>query len=462
MNHSDTIVRFLEENFNEKKCLEISLKHQFIKRSSSKLKGYEFIKTMIIPSSGLSTDSLQGLCKRLQKFNPEANLSAQALCLRINNASSSRLMKGVFIELLQQLQKHRKVCEKTNSVLCKFNRVLIEDSSCITLNQKLEHVYEGNTRASANIKAQLKIDLIYDLITGSTVDVALFSGKEPDQALAERFIKHLEPNDFLIRDLGYFTINAFKAIAEAGSYFLSRLMPRVHFYLNRTDKEPLDIGVFLRNKKYKHQNIIEIEGFVGIEKVASRLIIYRQPPEVTNKRLRDASKYGRNKTMSKSKRLCMHFSMFITNVPAEILTPSLIGTIYRLRWEIELVFKRWKGQLEIDYLMGIKQERINCLIWSRLCMVLIVELVSGYYKNLAEEAFAREFSEVKLINYLLRENAFLKAIQSNGLEGFLKELEQDICKMLLKDLRRRKTMRERVFSRESYYETQVFEDQHVA
>lgn len=462
MNHSDMIMRFLDENFNEKKCLELSLKNQFIKRSSSKLKGHEFIKTMIIPSPGLSTDSLQGLCKRMQKFNPEANLSAQALCLRINDASSSRLMKGVFIELLQQLRIHQKINEKANAVYSKFNRILIEDSSCITLNEKLDHIYAGSTRASANIKAQLKIDLIYDLIHGSTVDAALFSGKEPDQALAERVIKHLEPNDLLIRDLGYFTINAFKAIAEAGAYFLSRLMPRVHFYLNKTDEEPLDLGLFLRNKKYKYFNIIEIEGFVGVGKVASRLIIYRQPPEVTNKRLRDSSKYGRNKTLSKSKRLCMQFSIFITNAPTEMLTPALVGTIYRLRWEIELVFKRWKDQLKIDYLSGIKQERIDCLIWSRLCMVLLVELVCGCYKNLAEAKFAREFSEVKLINYLLRENGFLKAVQSNTLEKYLNELEQDICKMLLKDIRQRRTMRERVLLQEPYYQIQATYYQHVA
>lgn len=453
MNHSEKIVMFFEENFNEKKCLDLSRKHQFIKRASSKLKGYEFIKVMIIPSPGLSLDSLSGLCKRIEEFNPEAKLSPQALCLRINDISSSRLMKSLFVELLQQLKKYLHSCEKLKSALTNFNRVLIEDSSCITLNEKLEAIYKGNKRASANIKAQIKIDLIYDLINGSTVDASLFNGNEPDQSLAQRIIRFLQPQDLLIRDLGYFSIVAFKAIADVGSYFLSRLMPRVHFYLNQTDKAPLDLGVHLRNKKYKDLNVIEIEGFVGIEKVAARLIIYRQPAEVTNKRLREATKYGRNKTMSKSKRVCMQFSMFLTNVPLEFLCAKIIGSIYRLRWEIELVFKRWKSQLEIDHLRGIKRERIDCLIWSRLCTVLIIELISGYFKKLAEQAFQREFSEMKFIHYLLRGNSFLKAVLSNRLENFFKQLEQDTSRMLLKEKRHRKTMRERVFVKESYYGT---------
>ena len=451
MNHSDKIVLFLNENFNKKKCQELARRYQFIKRSSSRLQGDEFIKVMITPSLGLSLDSLSGLCKRIEEFNPEAKLSAQALCLRINDVSSSRLMKGLFVELLHQLKNHLHPCKRLNSVLINFNRVLIEDSTCITLNENLETFYKGSKRASANIKSQVKIDVIYDLINGSTVDVCLFSGNEPDQGLARRIIKFLEPQDLLIRDLGYFTVVALKAIAETGSYFLSRLMPRVHFYLNQTDKDPLDLGVHLRQKKYKHLNVIEIEGFVGMEKVAARLVIYRQPPEITNKRMRAATRYSRNKTMTKSKCVCMQFSIFVTNVPSNLLPANLIGIIYRLRWEIELIFKRWKDQLEIDYLKGIKRERIDCLIWSRLCTVLIIEMICGYFKKKAEEAFRREFSEVKFINYLLRGDHFLKAVLSNELEKFFKQIEQDTPRMLLKEKRRRKTMREWVISKETYY-----------
>lgn len=462
LNHSEKLVQFFDENFNEKKCYDLSRKYQFIKRNSSKLQGYEFIKVMVIPASGISLDSLLGLCKRISKFNPQAKLSAQALCLRINDISSSRLMKGLFIELLLQLKNHLYSCEKLKSSMNNFKRVLIQDSSCITLNEKLEAFYKGTKRASANIKAQMKVDLIYDLINGCTVDASLFNGNDPDQGLTGRFIKFLESGDLIIRDLGYFSIVAFRAINELGAYFLSRLMPRVHFYLNKTDETPLDIGIYLANKKYAKRNVIEIKGYLGKEKVPVRLVIYRQPPEVTNKRIREATKYGRNRNMSKSKLLCMQFSMFVTNVPLEFLSTNVIGTIYRLRWEIELVFKRWKNQLEIDHLTGIKRERIDCLIWSRLCTVLIIELVSGYFRKIAEERYLKEFSEMKFIEYLLREDSFYRALQSDRLEIFFKEIEVDIPRMLLKDKRRRKTMRERVYEQEGYYFTYVLENQLVA
>lgn len=68
--------------------------------------------------------------------------------------------------------------------------------------------------------------------------------------------------------------------------------------------------------------------------------------------------------MSKGKEFGINYSAFITNVPIEILSAEIIGTIYQLRWEIELIFKQWKSQLKMNVLEGINHNRIECLIWD--------------------------------------------------------------------------------------------------
>jgi len=463
MKHSERMVQFFDENFNEKKCHDLCRKHKFIQRSSSKLKGYEFIKTMIIPSVGLSTDSLKGLCRRMREYNPEADLTSQALCERINDISASNLMQAMFSELLLKVHERIVSLQKT-PILDKFSRIMVQDSSTATLNEKLEKHYPGTNRGGNGVKSQVKIDLIYDLSKGITIDAQLFRGNEPDQGLADRVLEFIKENDLLLRDLGYFKISVFKAINIAGAYFLSRLMPRVHFYLQEEDTEALDIGKYLSYKDQRNLNVIEIKGFLGKEKVPARLIIYRQPLEVTAKRLREANKNRRKRgeTMSESKKLLLHFSMFVTNILREHVSAELIGTIYRLRWEIELVFKRWKSQLEIDYLKGINPERIDCLIWSRLCTVLIVELIAAVFDRIIEGLYDVELSIVKLIQYLMRGNKFCEAVIKNKLGLFIVEMMQDTPKMLLKDKKNSKTMRERVFFGEPYYETQTTEIQHIA
>ncbi len=463
--HSEQIVQIFDEIFNEKKCHELSRKYKFIKRSTSKLKGSEFIKAMVIPSKGSSTDSLKGLCKRILKFNNEAELSSQALCKRINNPASNALMRGVLNELLIKVHEQITcVCPKLAVGLKEFARVLVEDSSIAVLNEKLEQKYKGINRGGCSGKAQVKIDLITDIAKGLLIDAQLFRGNEPDQGNAERILSFIKEGDLIIRDLGYFAIKAFKKIAEANAYFLSRLLSGVHFYLNKEDENPLDLGMYLKKKIYHKQNIIEIKGFLGKDKVPIRLIMYRSHEDVVNKRLREANKVAKSKgiTMSDSKRLSLYFSMFVTNASEDMLSTEMIGTVYRLRWEIELIFKRWKSQLEIDYLKGINEYRIDFLIWSRLCMVVIVELVVGLFRDIINKSFNLELSEVKLINYLLRESCFYYAVARNGLEVFIEEMVKDILRMLLKDKRKRKTMREKVFQKESYYGMQQPNYQNVA
>ena len=249
MNHSQVILHFFDENFNEKKCHDLCRKFKFIQRSTSKLKGYEFIKTMVIPSEGVSKDSLKGLCKRMKEFNPELDLSAQALCERINNISSSRLMKGFLAEILGKVHENiNKSCPKLTAGLQNFKRVLLQDSTVASLNEKLEPIYKGVRRGNNCVKSQVKIDLIHDISKGLLVDASLFRGNEPDQSLAQRIINFIEAGDLIIRDLGYFAIQAFQAIADQEAYFLSRLKSGVNFYLNQNDENPFDLDEYLKKK----------------------------------------------------------------------------------------------------------------------------------------------------------------------------------------------------------------------
>lgn len=464
MNHSNEIVHVLDKIFNENNCHELCLKHRFIERATSKLKGHEFIKVMVVPNEGVQTDSLKGLCKRMREFNTEANLSAQALCERINDSSSKTLMQAVFAQILFYARtKTIQRCPKLDKKLSRFNRVLIEDSTVAKLHEKLSKEYEGTNRGGTGAKSQVKIDLIHDIMKGEIIDAEIYEGKEPDQSLAGRIINYVQPDDLVIRDLGYFVLKHFKAIAEKAAYFLSRLQPNVKIYLNREDKEPLDLDKYLL-KHYPNHMVIEFNGFLGDEKTETRIILYRLPKEVVEKRQREANKRAKDtgRTMSKGKKICLHFAIFVTNVPKEFLEAEIIGTIYRLRWDIELIFKRWKGQLQVDYLKGLNKNRVDCLIWSRLCMVVIIEIIRGHVAGILQKSCEYELSDAKLIDYLLRNSSLCFAIKKKTLESYLQELEQDVSRMLAKDKRFRKTMRERVFEGESYYGIQNIENQQVA
>lgn len=465
MKHSDSIIGFFDEVLNEKKCFDLARHHKFIERSTSKLRGYEFIKALIIPNEGLSTDSLKGLCIRIREFNPDAEISSQALCERINDISSKELMKSVYTTILSYMHSQISNNSSELKVLEKFNSVLIEDSTVAKLDEKLQQDFQGTNRGGTGAKSQVKIDLIYDVMKGKIVSAEIYNGKEPDQSLAGRIVLFAKAGDLVIRDLGYFVLRVFKILMESGVFFISRLPPHVKIFLNKNDAAPIDLGRYLK-KHYRKQIVIDMpQVFLGDEKIPSRLVLYKLPKDIVEAKLREANKRAREtgRQMSHGKRLFLQYTAFVTNTSKELISTSVVGSIYRLRWEIELIFKRWKSQLKIDYLKGINKNRIECLIWSRLSSVLIIEIINGHVTRLAHKIFSNfEISHAKVINYILRQSKFCKVIVQNRLEEFLEEMQKDIRRMLLKDKRRRKTMRERVITFENYYEMQPSDIQRVA
>ncbi len=450
------IITMFDKLFNEKKFHRLARQKQFVKRESSKLQGPEYIKTMVLLRSGTSEESLNHLCRQIKKLNPEADISPQALAKRINSKESVSLVKAVFAEILNCLRSSMvKSFSPLKASLNMFSRVIIQDSTTITLNEKLRNDFRGTNRGGTAGKSQLKIDLLHDVKHDQMIDASIYDGNKPDQGLSSRATHFLEERDLIIRDLGYFSTSAFESIDEMGAYFLSRINANVNIYLSRDDKKPLDLGDYLR-KNHKTRSVIDLQVFLGKKKQSSRLVIYRQSEQITNRRLRVLHKNRRKQeeTLSANRKTLASFSIFVTNVPEELFPATVVGTIYRLRWEIELIFKQWKSQLKIHILKGINPNRIETLIWSRLSTVLLMSLVQGIVSERLENSLETEISPTKLINYLKFDNMFFIAVIESRLDRLISILIEDLNK-ICKDKRRRKTMRERIRDGEDFYQCEA-------
>lgn len=461
MNHSSNIIEVFDQILNIKLMQGLAHHHKFIQRSTSKLKGDEFIKVMILPAEGVAEDSLSGLCSRIRNFNPDADLSPQALCERINKVESVFLMKDVFARILNFT--HKKLTAQSPSLLKTlghFNSIKIQDSTVIKLNTKIKK-YQGCNR-NGKKTSEMKIDVIHELLSNSLIDVLLESRSTPDQSLSERILKFVEIDDLIIRDLGYFSLAVLKTIIHVGAYFVSRMFPNIKVYLNPNDKKPIDLEKYVK-RKCKKTLCIELQAFLGDLKVPARLILHKAPAAVVKIRYREAKKVSRDtgRRISNGKKFTMNFTCFITNVPAEILSAEMIGTIYQLRWEIELIFKRWKSLLKMNFAEGINEHRIETLMWGRLCTVLLLSLVSQEFGKLAEQ-FGKELSDTKVIKYILREGCFARAVQNNQLEMYIDRMRKYVSRMLCKDIRKRKTMQGRVIHQQGFYGAQAADFQYVA
>ncbi len=179
---------------------------------------------------------------------------------------------------------------------------------------------------------------------------------------------------------------------------------------------------------------------MGKEKHPTRLVAYKLPEEVVNLRRQKAKASARKKGRKPTKEYLnwLEFGYYITNVPSEMLSAEVIGTIYRIRWQIELIFKSWKSLLNIHVLKGTVQQRIKSYVYGRLITITVMTMIYSFACWYASKKHCREASAHKIFNWLKRLNRLGKAIFKNNIKSLLDELMQNIL-INCKQKRKRKT-----------------------
>ncbi len=249
-------------NLIRKKTLDdLAKKTSFIKRSSSRLTGSDFFQLMTMEHFDDAAISLEGLSDVLSRLNPKAVLSPQALHQRIISNGAIEFMKEVFSMLHKEFLTP--VVDKfSTSVLESFERVFLEDSTQMELNERLAKEFKGSGGMAS--KSSMKIDLLYELKRHTIEKLLISSGTVPDQKRAGSIMDIIRPKDLFIRDLGYFAIGVFKKVHEKGAYFLSRYKTKTNVYENKEDSDPIpllsliqkhirngvmDVDIFFRGRK---------------------------------------------------------------------------------------------------------------------------------------------------------------------------------------------------------------------
>lgn len=425
-----------------------------VTRSTSRFDGKDICQLLIQAVNAPSELSLGSFCKILYQINDNAKLKIQSLWERLVNRKTIAFMEGIYAKTWAiYAERIKKDCSKYPcNFFENFSQILIEDSTIIELNEKLSSFFKGCGGSAS--KSSLKIHLIFNAISNKFCWLKIYKDKRPDNSLAYDVLQVATEGTLLIRDLGFFVLDAFKRVNEKKAYFISRLQPNVNVYLKSDDSKPIDLIRYIKTK-YKLFSSGSLDVFLGVEeKLPVRLIFYRAPEEVVNERKRKAKRNRQRKGGTASDYLLtwQEYTLVITNLSEKIAPTNLIGTIYRLRWDIELIFKTWKSHLRLDVLKGARPERIEVFLYAKLICVLLLGMVCNYLKVICLRMFANvEISETKVGKFLVSMNILGRLFNgylSNAITEFLSNeywLEQ-FCKQK----RKRKTTLERITALESF------------
>lgn len=253
-------------------------------------------------------------------------------------------------------------------LLERFSDVLLLDSSTITLPAALAARFPGCGGSHGAGTAALKCQVQWSLKSGALSAIAIEPGRDCDYKTSLQRVA-LPPGSLRIADLGYFDTAVFQRFSREGVFWLSRLQYGTSVF--SCDGAPLRLLEWLA----RQGPMVDQSVLLGTErKVPCRILAWRVPEEVANRRRQKLIAEARRKdgrTPSAERLAWCDWMILVTNVPAEKLSLREAAVLYRARWQIELLFKRWKSQGRVAELSGSTVERQMVRLWSRLLAVFV-------------------------------------------------------------------------------------------
>ena len=308
-------------------------------------------------------------------------------------------------ELESAVEKTVSISEQLKSKLSKaFNRVLPIDSSGWGLHKKLKDLFPGC--GGSGSPAGVKLQCMFDLLTSTFILFDITIGKIPDQKYTRNIPSWLKKGDLVLPDLGYFCLSVMKEIIAIGAFFVSRYLHGTILYI-KVNGEFQKLDLFKLLREYKTHSLLELNVYMGAEKVPCRLIAVRLPEEQRNEKLRKLKEKAkkRGRTLSKQERFLAPWNIYVTNVNSETLTAIDVAQMYRLRWSVELLFKQFKSTLKMHVWSHGNQFRLKCELLATLIVATIIMSFHGLAQAMLWRTAKKEISFEKLFK-LFKNSAY--------------------------------------------------------
>jgi len=297
-------------------------------------------------------------------------------------AAQKRMNAGVvkfLVALLRRLFQQTACQELPAGIFTPFKRVLLQDSTAITLPKRYECLYPGSDNQHGS-NSVMKFQLVMELISCRIAELSISSYRRNDQTATADIFAVAQSGDLVLRDLGYFCYDSFSKMIEQGVFFISRLCGQIPVL----DPDSLD-ELELSKELSKTNGIFDRVLLIGKKKkVPVRLVAIPVPEQVANERRRKAhDRKDRRYSPTPERLRLMSWNIIITNVPTTILCPEQIIKAYYFRWRIEIVFKAWKSMLNFERLNFHSEQMLHLSVVLKLLLCVLTQSTAFHLEAIA-------------------------------------------------------------------------------
>jgi len=227
--------------------------------------------------------------------------------------------------------------------------------------------FAGRTATGTDARAHVAVRLA-DLSIRSLYVTDGFGGES-----LKRFC--FTPGQLVIVDRGYANPPGIQSTVDQGADVLVRVN-RGTLPLVSPAGEVLD--VLAEARRLRVDDVLDCDVRVPVGRGAElrlmqgRLIIHRLPPELAEKARAWVHREQGSHATAESIEMAEYVALF-TTAPRRRLTAIRCLEAYRLRWQIELLFKRWKSLCHFDRLPNERPDTIESWIYAKMLLALLMD-----------------------------------------------------------------------------------------
>jgi hypothetical protein len=365
---------------------EVERQTGFVERSSAQLDGPTFAQLLVF-----------GWMDQPQASYSQLRHVAASLGVQVSNQAVEQRFSPQSVALLRALLETA-VGEVISSearapqLLSRFNGVYVQDGTVISLPSELREQWRGCGGSTPEAgQSSLRLQVRLDLKAGRMQGPWLQEGRASERSGAA-YEAPLPTGSLYNVDSNYFTLSDMRAYGQAGGYWLTPAKAGTLIIDERG--QCWDLVSLLRAQTGDE---VDLPVYLGKhERLPARLIAKRVSPAQAAQRRQRAtatqesppkgvqrpnarkratgSKRQRQRKRNKTGQARLHlleWTILVTNVPREMLSVEEALVLARCRWQIELLWKLWKQDGQVDRWRSAKPERILTEVYAKLLGLLI-------------------------------------------------------------------------------------------
>ena len=403
----NTLLQRLNELIRPERAQQLAKEHGWYQRKG-KISPFEFLYSAFGQGSALE------LTLSAQASSLSQTVTRQAIDQRYT-PQAVEFFKSAFQESLATALTWKVDSAMTQLLQSRFAAIRLVDSTRWSCSDALATIFPGSGGGGG--EAAVKLLLAYDYGAGQFQPLEVLPAKRSDQGLTERVAQQLGPRELGLWDKGFYKAAALRGVMERGAYFVTPWSRAVAVYLWHQKEQRLEALDVAGALKASTQNCVEWTAVQLGQTPESRLgpvrlIAYRLREEQANRRraqLREKCRtHGRSATEEALE--LAGWLILMTNAPMDLLPTAAVSFLYRVRWQVELVFKQFKSVLRLDVLVSENPARVQCEIWGRLLMAVLTFVWYQHLNATCLELHECEISFAKVAKLLQQQGQALVGV----------------------------------------------------